>query len=131
MSSLKDKIKGEMISDYSNALERNFELAKSIIKITPTGKIEILEKDKFSGEELILLYLIGKKYAYEAEISSSFGADNQELIIELGKPSGSIFPWLKNLRQKKKIIQDKNKTPIEHYIAENVIEVTLKELSNK
>ncbi len=31
-----------MVVDYKNSLERNFTLAKKLIKITPEGKVEIL-----------------------------------------------------------------------------------------
>ena len=63
---LKKRIIEEMTVDYSNALEKIFDLAKQFIRITKDGKVFILFKDKLSGKEQILLYLIGKLYAKEA-----------------------------------------------------------------
>ena len=67
----KDRIKEEMSVDYSNALERNFEIAKKFIRVTNEGKVSLLTKDKLSGKEQILLYLIGKLYAKEAGFSNN------------------------------------------------------------
>lgn len=131
MDSLRNKIMSEMVSDSNNALERNFELAKKILRITKQGTVEIVEKNKYSGEELIMLYLIGKCYAKEAGLSATNGATSNELKDELGKSEGSIFPWLKNLRDSKKIKQNKETSPIEHYIPTNMIEDTLSKLINK
>ncbi len=131
MNTLEEKIKNEMISDYGNSLEKNFDLAKQLVKISRDGTVDILEKEKFSGEELILLYLIGKCYAKEAGLSQSNGVVHNELINELGKPEGSIFPWLKSLRDSKKIKQNKNAHPIEHYIPINLIEETIIKLNKK
>lgn len=131
MSTLEDRIKKEMISDYSSSLEKNFDFAKQLIKISKDGAVEILGKEKFTGEELILLYLIGKCYAKEAGLSQSNGVSNTELIDELGKPEGSIFPWLKSLREAKKIKQNKNVKPVEHFMPINLIEDTLIKLNKK
>ena len=62
---LRKKIIDEMTVNYSNALEKNFDLAKQFIRITQDGKVDILHKEKFGGKEQILLYLIGKLYAKE------------------------------------------------------------------
>lgn len=131
MTTLKEKIANEMISDYSNALERNFELAKRFIRVTNDGKVEIIYKESFSGEELIQLYCIGKQYAFEAGLSKSKGVDNNELKDELGKSIGSILPWLKTLRDKRKIVQDNSKSLSEHFISTNLIEPTLNALNKK
>lgn len=131
MESLQNKIMAEMVSDHNSALERNFDLAKELLKITKNGTVEVIEKNKYTGEELILLYLVGKCYAKEAGFSKSTGVTNQELKDELGKSEGSIFPWLKNLRDSNKIRQNKDLSPIEHYIPINLIEYTLIKLKNK
>ena len=131
MDSLQNKIMSEMVSNHSSALERNFDLAKKLIKICQSGTVEIIEKNKYTGEELILLYLIGKCYAKEAGFTNSNGVVNKELIDELGKSEGSIFPWLKNLRDSNKIKQNKETSPIEHFIPINLVENTLTKLINK
>lgn len=125
MTSLQERIRNEMTSDYTSALEKNFELAKEFVLVTPTGRVEVKNKNLYSGQELIQLYLIGKCYSKEANYSESHGATNDELIEELGKSEGSIFPWLKKLRDNKLIKQIKNSSPVEHYIPINLIESTL------
>jgi len=131
MSDLKDRISSEMLSDYSSSLERNFEIAKKYIRVTTNSTIEIINKEKYNGEDLILIYCIGKQYSKEAEISESSGVSNRELQDELGKPSGSILPWLKSLRDKKKLLRDKTKSPIEHFVPLNQIEPILLDLEKK
>ena len=81
---LKKRIHEEMLVDYSNALEKNFDLAKSFIRLTNKGKIDVIIKDKINGKEQILLYLIGKLYSKEAGFSDTDDVGNKELMDELG-----------------------------------------------
>ena len=129
--SLKQRIMEEMTVNYSNALEKNFDLAKQFIGITREGKIEVKVKDKVTGIETILLYLIGKIYAKEVELVSTSDASNQELMEELGIPKGSLLPWQKSLRDAKKIYQIKSSEGVNHAIAPNMVERTLKEIDQK
>jgi hypothetical protein len=125
---LKQRILEEMSVDYANALERNFELAKQFIRVTSGGKVEVLVKEQLNGKQQILLYLIGKLYAKEAELNSSESAGNKELTEELGIPMGSLLPWLKDLRDQNKIKSVKTGY---HQISVNLIEKTLKEIEKK
>lgn len=128
---LKRKIIEEMTVDYGSALEKNFELAKQLIRITKDGKIDVLFKDKLTGTENISLYLIGKLYAKEAELTPTNDAGNKELMDELGVPRGSVLPWLKDLRDETKIKTITKGKYTYHTIALNVVEKTLKEILNK
>lgn len=128
---LKRKIIEEMTVDYGNALEKNFDLAKQLIRITKDGKIDILFKDKLTGKESISLYLIGKLYAKEAELTPTNDAGNKELMDELGVPRGSVLPWLKELRDENKIKTITKGKFAYHTIALNVVEKTLKETLKK
>ena len=125
---LKERIKKEMVADYGNALERNFETALKFIRITPDGKVDIINRNGLTGEELIELYLIGKIYAKKAGLSNSEETTNKELMEELGVPMGSVLPWTKNLRDGRKITSTK---PGVHIIPPNLIEKTLKEIQEK
>ena len=129
--SLKEKIIEEMTTDYTGILERNFEQVKQILKISKNGKVEISNKDIYSGEELILLYLIGKAYCKEAGYSDVASVGNKELIEELGKPEGSVKPWTKNLRDKGRIKQDKDSSTAAHYILPQLIETVMKGIVDK
>jgi hypothetical protein len=128
---LKNRIINEMTDDYSNALEKNFELAKQMLRITKEGKVNILCKEKLAGEEKIALYLIGRLYAKEAGFTQESGVDNKELMDELGIPIGSLLPWLKSLRDKKKIKQRKEGRRVIHIVPVNLVERTLKEIEKK
>jgi len=128
MTSLKEKIMAEMVVDYGDTLERNFELAKKFIRIANNGKIDVITRKSITGKELIQLYLIGKIYAKEAGLCESEEVTNKELINELSIPEGSLLPWTKDLRDNKKITSAK---PGTHAIPVNLIEKTLKEVETK
>ena len=129
--SFKDRIKEEMGVDYSNSLERNFDVAKKFIRVTNEGNVAVLLKDKLSGKEQILLYLIGKLYSKEAGFSSNPDVENKELMNELGIPKGSLLPWLMDLRKKPGIKQVKKGKNTNHYIPINLVEKALKEVEKK
>lgn len=128
---LKRKIIEEMTVDYGSALEKNFDLAKQLIRITKDGKIDVLFKDKLTGTENISLYLIGKLYSKEAELTPTDDAGNKELMDELGVPKGSLLPWLKELRDENKIKTNTKGKYAHHTIALNFVEKTLKEILKK
>ena len=128
---LTKKIIEEMTVDYSNALEKNFSLAKQFIRITKDGKVDILAKDRLKGKEQILLYLIGKLYAKEVGFTATDNVGNKELMDELGIPEGSLFPWLKDLRDENNIKQFKKERRVYHFIPINLVERTLKSIEKK
>jgi hypothetical protein len=130
-SNLKKKIIEEMAVDYSSALEKNFDLAKQFIRITKDGRVDILPKDRLTGQEQILLYLIGKLYAKEAGFTATDNVGNKELMDELGIPEGSLLPWLKNLRDENNIKQVKKERYVYHFILINLVERTLKNIEKK
>lgn len=125
---LKSRIAEEMTVDYASALEKNFDLAKQFIRITREGNVDILFKDKLTGEERIRLYLVGKLYAREAGLAATNEAENKELLDELGIPRGSLYPWLKGLRDKNMI---KRVGKERHVIPVNLVERTLKSIEQK
>ena len=128
---LRKRIIEEMTVDYAGALEKNFDLAKQFIRVTKDGRIDILFKDKLTGEEQILLYMIGKLYAKEASLIATDEVDNKELLDELGVPKGSLFPWLKSLRDSSKIKQTKRGKYVNHSIPVNLVERTLQGIERK
>jgi len=129
--SLKEKILEEMTVNYSKLLEQNFDLAKQFIRLTKDGDVEILVKEKVSGPEKILLYLIGKLYAKEAGLTSTDEIGNNELMEKLGVPSGSLLPWLKGLRDKKKIKRTRREHRTYHSVPISLVEKTLEEITEK
>lgn len=130
-SNLKDRIIEEMTVDYATALEKNFDLAKQFARITKEGKVEVQFKDKLTGKDQILLYLIGKLYGKEAGLAATDDVANKELMDELGIPDGSLLPWLKDLREKKKIKQIKRGRYTYHSVSLNVVEKTLNSIEKR
>jgi hypothetical protein len=128
---LKEKILEQMVADYYNSLDKNFELAKKFIRVTRDGKVDVLFKEELGGKEQILLYLIGKIYSKEAELTSTDCVNNKELAEELGVPDTSLRPWLKDLRDKNKIVKSKEEKYTCHSIPANLVEKTLKEIDQK
>lgn len=104
---LKKRIIEEMIVDHQNILEKYFDLAKKFINITTQGIINVISEERFSIEEKILLYLIGKIYAKEAGVASTEEVGFKELMDNLGIIKGTIYPIIKRLRDKNKINQRK------------------------
>ena len=128
---LRKKILEEMTVDYSEVLEQDFDLAKQFIRLAKDGNVEILIKEKISGEEKILLYLIGKLYAKEAGLVATDEVGNNEFIEKLGIPLGSLLPWLKNLRDNNEIRQVKHERYTYHAIPINLVDKTLKTIMGK
>ena len=128
---LKKKILEEMTVDYSKVLEQNFDLAKQFVRLTKDGDVEILVKEKVSGQEKILLYLIGKLYAKESGLTSTDEVGNKELMEKLRVPLGSLLPWLKGLRDENKIKQIERDRHTYHSIPINLVDGTLREIMKK
>ena len=129
MENLKEKILAEMTVDHADALEKNFETAKNLIRITSKGKTDVLEKNQFATREQILMYLIGKLYAKESELSDVNGADRTELMTELGLPGGTVDPILKKLSDERIIEKNKEGEGATQYsVSINRIEKLLKEI---
>ena len=96
-NNLKERIIDEMTVNHSDALEKHFNLAKQFIRITKEGKVDVLVKEKVSGIEAVLLYLIGKLYAKEAELVPTDDVGSKELMNELGIPEGSLLNYTKRV----------------------------------
>lgn len=128
---LKKRILEEMTVDYSRVLEQNLDLAKQLIRLAENGDVEVLVRERISGPDKILLYLIGKLYAKEAGLVSTDEVGNNELMEKLGMPSGSLLPWLKGLRDENRIKQIERERHAYHSIPINQVERTLKEIRKK
>jgi len=128
---LKKKILEEMTVDYAKVLEQNFDLAKQLVRLAKDGEVEILVREKLSGQEKILLYLIGKLYAKEAGLTSTDEVGNKELMERLGIPLGSLLPWLKTLRDENRIKQIERDRYTYHSIPINLVDRTLREIMEK
>ncbi len=93
-------------------------------------KHEVLS-ELMEEQEKILLYLIGKLYAKEAEFITEEDVGNDELMSELGIPQGSVLPWLKDLKGIKKIKPVRRGRFVHHVISANMIEKILSSIKIK
>ena len=96
---LKKRILEEMTVETSGVLFKNFDLAKKFVRVTKNGKVQLLVRDKITGQDRVLLYFIGKQYAKEAGFSHTNSVGSKEFMDELGIPEGSLKPWLSSLRK--------------------------------
>ena len=129
--SLKQRILEEMTVNYSSNLEKNFDIAKRFIRITPDGFVEVLVRDKLGGKDQIVLYLIGKMYAKEVGYVSDEYVGNGELLERLGFPVGSLLPFLKELREQNLVRQVKRENNVFHTVPPAKIEEILSTVDKK
>jgi len=97
---LKSRILDEIIVNYKTVLEKNFDLVKEFIRVTKSGHVDVLIKEQLIIEDKILVYLVGKLYAKEAELTELGEADRKELMNELGISENSIGSILSGLKNK-------------------------------
>lgn len=113
---LKKRILDEMTIKHSAILSESFDLAKQCVRLREDGYVDLLVKDKLGGKDQILLYLIGKMYAKEAGLTTDENVGTTELLDQLGVPEGSLFPWLKELRDSNQIRQVKRENNVYHTV---------------
>lgn len=113
-SDLRRRIQAEMTETYSINLEKNFDLAKRFVRLAPDGTVVILIKDSLTRKQQILLYLVGKIYSKEAGYVTDESVGNDELLEQLQLPVGSLFPFLKELRDENLIRQVKRDNSVHH-----------------
>jgi len=130
-SELKRRILEEMTVNYSAKLEKNFELAKHFVRLTPEGTVDVLVREKLPGKEQILLYLIGKMYAKEAGYVTDENVGNDELLQQLGFPTGSLLPFLKELRDENLVRQVKRENHVYHAVPSVKVEEILNKIESK
>ncbi|MGB3906791.1 MAG: helix-turn-helix domain-containing protein [Anaerolineae bacterium] len=128
---LRRRILEEMTVDYSSTLDKNFNLAKQYLRITSEGKVDVMVKDDVTGAEKVLLYLIGKLYAKEAELSGTAEVSNAELMEELGMPKGSVLPAMKDLRDSNMVEQTRGGRLAYHSVRVSVVERSLRMIDKK
>ena len=128
---LKEKILDEMTIEHTSILEKNFSVAKELIQITTQGKIKIRIRSGLTNREEIILYLIGKRYAHEAELAESESVGNKELSNELGMPEGSVRGTMKELRDTRVVKRIEVEKNITHSIYLHEIESALEQIKAK
>jgi len=117
-----------MTVDRMEVLAGALDLAKQFLRLSSDGTVEILQLGRLGGKAQILLYLIGKMYAHEAGLAATSDVGNSELLEQLRIPEGSLYPWLKTLRDKNRITQSRRGKRVLHSIPTGLVEETLLEI---
>ena len=129
---LKRRIKEEMTINYKNILEKNFDFANKMIKVSEDGRTDIIISDKdIIIEDQILLYLIGKLYAKEVGYIEHGEATRIELLTELGISENSIGPILSRLKDKGMIKTRKEKNKPYFSVKMNLVRKILNSINDK
>ena len=128
---LKEKIAGEMKTDYYSVLENCFDIAKTLFNILDNGAIDVIHRDSLSIPDQLVVYLIGKAYAKEGGLSEFADAGNKELLKELSLSEGSLLPSIKRLRDKKQIMTLRRNGYTFHNVPLRNIDSILKEIAKK
>lgn len=131
MESFRKRILAEMTFNYSGVLEQNFEVAKQYVRLAKNGDVDVLSKERLTGQEKILLYLLGKLYAKEASLATTEEVGNNELMKNLSIPMGSLLPWLKSLRDESRISETEKDNHAYHSLPISQVEMVLKEITKK
>lgn len=128
---LRRRVREEMTFDYSRVLEQDLDMAKRLVRLSENGGVEVLVKDRLTGQEVLLLYLIGKLYGKAGGLTETDEVGNKELMESLGMPSGSLLPWLKSLRDENRIRQTERDNHTYHSIPISQVDKVLREVTKK
>jgi len=91
-------IKDKMTVDEMSVLETNKEIISKFIGITKDGKsILLVDKAKLNGQQMIVLYLIGKFMSKLAGYANQANTKNIEIAGSLGIPPGTVGRCLREL----------------------------------
>jgi len=129
---LKQRVLDEMRYAAEDMLDKCFERSREIVRIRENGRIFVLSKDLLDGQRTLLSYLLGKRYAYAADLSETYKASVEELAEETGLNRNSIPVWLGELKDKGLVEGDRGDgRRVYHYLKESRIEDALKMIQEK
>ena len=106
--SKEDLIKRILVVDETQILEEILKLVSELILLTNDGEIIFkIDEDDLSVKERIILYMIGKKFAFDAKLVSDEKTNLDELSRKLGVSKGSLASRIAELRNERKIKDEK------------------------
>jgi len=91
-------VKKELVEDPEVLLRKNIGRVKRFIALTPDGEISIVRKG-LPGKLQIALYYVGASYAHNPTMRTTESVANTEISTALNLPSGSVRPWVAELRK--------------------------------
>jgi DNA-binding transcriptional ArsR family regulator len=96
---LKDKIQDRMVTDHETILESNFERVEKLFRLYEDGTINLEGQYRDLEVKLqILIYLIGKLFAYEGELAESDTLETSFFYDRIDKSDRTIRSYLQKLR---------------------------------
>ncbi|MGA8905215.1 MAG: hypothetical protein WB661_09435 [Candidatus Bathyarchaeia archaeon] len=99
MSSRADKIRKHLVIDESKLLDDSLERLRRVIALSKDGGVHfVADKRTFSDRQLIALYLIGKRFAYEAGLVKEQSIAMSQIAKDLRLEYGIVAARLADLR---------------------------------
>lgn len=97
--SLEDQIKDTLVPDTDTVLEKHIDTVKDFLEIFEDGTIVIKnEYRNVDSSTRILIYLIGRRYAYEANLSESDTLATEFFYGRFDASDRTVRNWLQGLR---------------------------------
>lgn len=102
--SLEDEIRNQFKADAESILEDNLHRAKGLFKYHEDGSIQLSDEVRdASGKIRALVYLIAKRFVYEADDAESTTLNNEYFYDKFDVADSSVRGYLMNLREAKLI----------------------------
>lgn len=97
--SLEDEIKNTLVPDTDTVLENHLNKVKNFLEIFEDGTIIIKNEYRNVGPSTrILIYLIGRRYAYEGNLAESDTLTTGFFYDRFDAPDRTVRDWLQGLR---------------------------------
>lgn len=97
------KIKQMLMVDETQLAEEMLERVRAHIGLTPKGQVYIREPGRYRHRDLVLLYLVGVRYAADAKLRQSESASLTEICENLGIDTRVVAARLAELRNEGKV----------------------------
>jgi len=127
--SKEEKIRKTLVVDTQAIWDKTVEKASKLIMLTDQGDVYFkINKAKMTNKEIVLLYMIGKKFALEGNLVETEEANLDELSEFIGINKQNIAARISELKNEQKIkLVNRG-----HYVLQSyIIEKTVNELIDK
>lgn len=126
--SLEDRIKEELVTDTATVLEAHLDDVKGFLEIHQDGTVVIAnDYREIDAENQILIYLIGQRYAHEADLADSDTLSTNFFYEKFDASDRTVRNWLQSLRETG--LASKKKQSEHRIVVENIPD-TIKRIEN-
>ena len=96
---LEERINDEMVVDADSVLDDNFDEAKQLFRIFENGEVDVQEEfEEAPWRERILIYLIGRRYAYEGGKVDTPGLPYEYFYARADVDKSTVRGYMNDLR---------------------------------